>query len=316
MRLNLASAVCLLGLIVSGLLAPQTAVAAPPTTPVNQVLVVTANLQEAFGDKDLRDLSEMTVFVDRVLAELGTRPDVLLLQEVRRKSAARVAALLTNRTGDQYAMAVAPPRRPVKTLSPRRSLHTDTGIVINTATMARASDPRFIATPYKYAHRRLTPRVIIKRHAYVLLTEKISGHRMPFTSVHYIHKRMLKSWTVQRYFNKWAVALAENVKARFPSDVAGSSIGGDFNHQRCRYEPEYNCQIEAPFYKTLTGTYDYTDSYRVATGMKNGLGVDFIFTHWTVDGAGKDKDYVPRLVEDDPTKYYSDHQFRWALISS
>jgi hypothetical protein len=62
-------------------------------------------------------------------------------------------------------------------------------------------------------------------------------------------------------------------------------------------------------------------SYVEGLGLKDsvrnligGHGVDFVFTEGRFVTAGKDATYVWKNVQNDPSRYYSDHAFRWALL--
>ena len=57
-----------------------------PESPVDELLVVSANLQEAFDDADVRDTKDIAGFSGRLLRQVPYKPDVLLLQEVRLSS--------------------------------------------------------------------------------------------------------------------------------------------------------------------------------------------------------------------------------------
>ncbi|MGH2819428.1 MAG: hypothetical protein ACRDJ5_02105, partial [Actinomycetota bacterium] len=125
---------------------PAPAAALAPS-PRERATVVTANLLEGFSDRDLRNMSELDVFVNRLMDDLPSDPDVLLLQEVRSRSANRVAELLTRRTDDRYVVAQNAGRDPFKKRN-GRILKRDTAVVINNKTMVEAGRSGYIVTKY------------------------------------------------------------------------------------------------------------------------------------------------------------------------
>src|SRR3972149_2222495 len=81
----LSTVLCLLGSLVA--LASPPARAALNDTPDDRVLIVTTNLQEAYGDSDVGNLRDMRNYVDRLLKLVPNNPDVLNLQEITVKGA-------------------------------------------------------------------------------------------------------------------------------------------------------------------------------------------------------------------------------------
>jgi hypothetical protein len=79
------------------------------------------------------------------------------------------------------------------------------------------------------------------------------------------------------------------------------AIGGDFNVGRC-LKGNTPCK-EAGWYKLITGDkFNYVDAFE-RPGMWTG--VDIIFA----------RDSSPDAGLDTGTKQYSDHRFRWAIVS-
>lgn len=97
-----------LSALLSVLLAPAIGSASVPgESPRGQVLVVDANLLEAFGGADVADAADMNNFVRRLVAQLPYAPDALLLQEVVGPSAENVARFMSAATGLEYDVALA-----------------------------------------------------------------------------------------------------------------------------------------------------------------------------------------------------------------
>lgn len=112
-------------------------------SPQDEVLVVTTNLQEGFGEADLENIYELERYADRLATQLPYIPDVLLLQEVRRKSARAAARLLTNTFDQSYVVAVEPPRYPTRS-TPKIRTETSSAIVMNEETMRKIEAGGFI----------------------------------------------------------------------------------------------------------------------------------------------------------------------------
>ena len=253
----------------------------------------------------------MGVFVRRLLDKLTMRPDVLLLQEVSHKSARKVARLLTERTTDTYGVAVDAGDQVTIKLSPSKYFHRETAIVINRTTMAKVSSA-YLRTSYAHKHASGTSKVGVRRQSLMLAEEKASGFRLALASVHLATKGALRTHDLsQRYRNQWAKQVVATLRQRYPAAGNTVTVGGDFNQDMCEYAIKKDCRPWAPFYKTYVDGLGLQDSVRNVIG---GHGVDFVFTEGRVEDAGKDATYVWKNVQNDPSRFYSDHAFRWAVV--
>jgi Endonuclease/Exonuclease/phosphatase family len=268
---------------------------AVPASPTGRTLFVTANLQEGYkhGD-DLANLREMKIFVRRLLDKTPYQPDVLLLQEVRRRSAAKVARLLSRKTGHRYFIAFGGLRAPVV----RSRVLADTAIVLNKSTMERVGDGGWITTR--------SDRGVRKKHSWGIARRKGSTMTFPMVSVH------AGGYRVKRASEKIADELASKRK-----DLATGRfnvIGGDFNEVRRRYSS--GSYVSSAFWTNLTtAPHNYRDSLYVV-GAVNSNAVDYIFAKAGIHQAKADNNYHPRTAQRDPSKFYSDHRFRWAVVGS
>ena len=292
--------------------------APPPAWPAEprsegQALFVTANLQEAYGDEDMKDLGEMSVFVDRLLAHGPGVPDVLPLQEVRNSSADRVAELLQARTGSRFAVVVDPGPRPSIRITDTEFLHTETAILVNTLTMRSMAEGGYLRTPYARWAGIPDHVVVIRQQAFALLEDRSSGTRYAVANVHYVPRSAFRSPSASHlYRDKWSRAVADNLRARYGGLTDAYVVGGDFNQDMCAGEVTYNCSPLSPYYLTLMQEpYRLTDAVR---SIIRGHGVDLVFTDAQVLDAGRDSTYSWRDVEGDPSRFYADHQFRWSLL--
>ena len=269
----------------------------PPVSPPDRVVIVTANLLEGFSGADVRDLSEMDVFVDRVLDKIGYRPDVVLMQEVNSRSARYVAAEFTRRTGQKYAV-IADAGDKAYRETDTRITKRDTAIAINTQTMSKAGTVGYIVTRYD---RGGNARVEYKYNARSLVGEDAGTMKLALASVHVPPAGITKT----------AKALANKLDRAYPSSAPEQFevLGGDFNQVGIDYLSYGQVKTHA-FWRALTGPFDYADSiYNVVVGK----GVDYVFVRGGVWDAGIDSSYDPTMSKSSPG-FYSDHRFRWAVV--
>lgn len=284
-------------------------------SPPGQMLVVTTNVQEAWGGttNDMRSMSELDNYVRRLLNQVPFHPDVVLLQEVRRKSAKYIKGKLTRATGDTYRFGWRPPFRPW-TQNPKRRWEMDSAILINAETTRKLDRGGWIDLTYKRSHAAdKSIRVETTRHARVSVAERDGGMTLGAASVHLQYGRMLARYE-DRYQAKWTDKIADTLMNRYPS--TRRTIGGDFNQDRCRGSSDVrNCR-RSPFWANLTtDPWNYDDMlYRAFLDGDNGVGlggVDFIFTTGDTGAAGSDTSYD----KNDPSQFYSDHRFFWGVVS-
>ena len=277
-------------------------------TSPNRVLVVTNNLHSD-SEEEIQQLGEARVLARRVLDDVDCPPDVLLLQEVVRASARRVAETFTRMTTDRYVVVKSPGDSWIP-VARKKVVNTETAIVVNLSTMRVVDDGGWIRSPYQRAH--AVGRPVVRRHAHVMVAERRGGVRIALVSVHWVRPSTLSSREVARaYQDRWAKQIAETVDDRYPRANV-KLIAGDFNQNRCVYEPSNNCEPLSPYYETLRGRrYGYVDA--VFEMHKMG-GVDYFFSTGDLLDAGSDGDYDKDAAEGDARRWYSDHKFRWALL--
>lgn len=279
--------------------------AGPAATPGGEVFVVTANLQEAFNRADYRNLEEMRVFVKRLLGRAPQRPDVLLLQDVRKSAVRKVVELMTKKTGDQYRVAQRLRKEPWQKLPNNVWYSTETAIVVNTATMELEGKAGFVRIRNPWGNPK-GDYVEYKGQAYARAVERDTGAVVGLMSVH-LPKEPSEANKYAKRFGPWVDRLATFMKNHYPD--ATRVIGGDFNQTRCLGKDP--CK-EAPFWKVLTSAeHGYTDALWWEMEPRHWkkrlpLGVDLIFTTGAVKNAGGD-------VKNPPV-FYSDHRFFWANL--
>lgn len=265
-----------------------------PTSPPQKTLFITANLREGFNDRDLKNMRELPIFVNRLLSIMHYDPDVLLLQEVRYKSAAAVAQLLSKRTGHRYRLAFGGARNPWSG-NKRRITVRDSAILLNTSTMTKVGKGGWIEVKKDSS----ATRPMYKGHAYGLARRNGTAMTYAIASIH----------TQESSITDTTRTIAKQLAAKRPDINSGryNIIGGDFNTTRL-----ISPNRSSSFWSWLTGSpRNYRDSvYSVRGPMSNG--VDYIFARAGVYSAGVDSHYNNRTR--DPARFYSDHRFRWAIL--
>lgn len=300
--LLLASVLCTLATVAGSTAGASGRASAPGVSPGGRIVVVTANLQEAFGAES-RHNSEIGVFVPRLLSQVPYRPDVVLLQDSRKKAVDRVAQLLTKQTGDRYVVGQHLRKEPWQKLPHKVWYSTETAIVVNSATMDifGKRDWVRIRNPWGHPKKDYTE---YKGQAYLGVEEKDGGARAGIMGVH-LPKGPNKSLKVAKKFSPWVDRLATFMKKKYPN--VPRIIGGDFNQTKCVGKDP--CKY-SPFWKTLESPeFGYTESIWKIQEAKNWryripLAVDWIFT--TSDIVDADGDVK------NPPEFYSNHRFFWA----
>ena len=273
---------------------------AAPRSRAGRPLFVTANLQEGFGDRDVRRMGEMRTFVKRLLNQTPSAPDVLLLQEVRGRSARYVKKLLSNKTGFPYAVAFGCDRA-IWRQNSRRIITQDSAILLNKATMDKMGSGGYITTRKWTAE---FDKPLYRKHAYGMARMKGTDLTFAMASIH-IPGSGVKETSQE---------IANELASRRPGVNRRSVIGGDFNTLR-KARVVNGRVIPARFWKNLTTRpYRYRDSIHFGDGPLSN-GVDYIFARAGVHKTGVDTRYNPKMSED-RSGFYSDHRFRWAVLGS
>ena len=309
----------LVALVAAPLVGPGPAAAQGSNTPSGEVLVVTANLEEAFSRHtgDAKDPFEIGNFADRVVDMTPYLPDVFLLQEVNHDTTQLLARKLTKKSGQKYIVG-ALPRKATTVEYPRQNpwkeVFTETAIILNSETMAKVRAARWYTASYPRSAAAPGEVVSVKRFPYMLAKEKDSGDKLPLVSLHYAMVKGFKTARLSnRYRGKWSHDLENLLAKKFDADDPErlSEIGGDFNSSRCFKGSFQSCQV-AKWEKVLTSApHVYTDSLRSIDAAP--AGVDVIFTTGKASQGGWDEH--GDFNEHNRQKYYSDHRFRWVVLS-
>jgi len=315
-RLARFGAVAIVGAALVGPLAAPVA-AARNNTPENEILVVTANIEEAYSmdNNDLADNYEIDNFAARIKQVVPKTPDVLLLQEVNHRTAALTASRLTARLGQKFVVGVRPDRNTTVEY-PDKQVHTETAIILNAETMATANGGGYFATTYPKSAAPVGERVQVRRQAFMLAREKGSGALVPLVSLHYAMERSLRTAKLSNYYRgKWSKQLKSLLARRYEanSDRRAAVIAGDFNAGRCYKGDFANC-IEAAWWRTMERDAPrYIEAGRAEEPVPVPYGVDAIWTRGNVIDAGWDEH--GDFPDSDRSRFYSDHRLRWAVVA-
>lgn len=317
-----------------GAAAAGNAVAAPEEpnlseSPVGQVLVVNANLQEVFQAADVEDPTDMRNFARILVTQVPYAPDVLLLQEVRQESTENVVRFLTEETGHQYTVGIAPEQVRLD----NGTVVRDTAVVLNSDTLRQEEEGGFIRSAPNRDGR-------LKDHAHLLVKELRGGTRVSLASVHYAHRGDIVEWV-----NHTVSTLDSTYPS--PSKRQIEVIAGDFNVKRCEGGDSWkweslDCE-ENVWYDLLTEQFGYTDAVLTASPeeipqaqLDDVARIDFIFARGAVMDGASDLDTKRELAslpqcgevnreyflegrgaeapEPCNALFYTDHRLVWSLV--
>jgi exonuclease III len=290
-------------------------------SPPRQLLVLSANLQEALP-RDMLD-AEMVNFARRVPEVLPFAPDAVLLQEVVRSSAARVAQLLKDTTGFGFDVTRGPGPEIVVGTEGSQIVVRDTAILLNRRTMRLQEEGGFFRTRYlsEDAAPGVQPRV--KEHAHCLARTASGRIRIALASIHFVTNDKLAALSVGFcYKGTWARQVANFLRSRYAQGTVTQLwvVAGDFNNRRCLTPRETVVCDVLPFWHVLTAQSGFRDAVfdrhghseeSLAAQTRNGRRIDYVFARGRVLAASHDIDYDAHKGE---PGFYSDHRLLWALV--
>jgi len=314
-----------------------------PKSPEGEIVVISANLQEAFLPSDVQNSGEMRNFARRVRELVQAKmilyaPDVLLLQEVASFSTTKLARFLKEATGYTYAILIGPQLSPIVKDTAEHQIVRDTAILINAATMEGIGKKGFVTSRYGAPESRNAEKPRWKQQAFAAVQEKTGGFSLALASVHFTPtEEMASEETAFARKGRWVDAIARHLSEAFPRQNT-RVIGGHFNNRRCVTKttnpPEQaDCDPpgpggETPFWTTLTqavppfryqdsafaihGASDATlqDQYRRGNGFAKKR-IDFVFARAKVVLAAHDTTYGATKGDAD---YISEHRLVWAQL--
>jgi endonuclease/exonuclease/phosphatase family metal-dependent hydrolase len=297
------------------------------TTPGGRVLIVSANLQTAFSDPPPPP-AQVAAFARRVASILPYAPDAILLQEVDRPGATRVASSLSERLGLSYVVG-APPNDPVMdTSSATEDIVGDTSIVLNDTTMTALEPSTTVTTRYRLDDASTLIKRRTKQHVCLVAGERSGSLKVAMTSVHFAPDDRFASTTMGFcYKGQWTQKLTRFLAGRWPPPTHIHVVGGDFNNRRCVDKKETVRGETWPFWYALTSKWHYLDAifsvhggtnatlreqYRKGSGFAK-TRIDYIFTSGGVIDASHDITYEAGRGDPD---FYSDHRLVWSLIEA
>jgi hypothetical protein len=284
---------------------PSSALKAKKRTPDDSVMIVTANVAEAWVPSDLRKHGDMNRFVNRVLDEFKYRPDILALQEVRRSSAGYIARKLSSRSGQRYRVVVVPPSNPYFPYGGGRAGAKETSILINAKTMKVLDDGGYLATVAKRVHE-VEPHDPVLHQAFALVKKRNTNMKFATMSTHLLPRNYMVNTKVDKYYrNKWSKQMHNKLRRRYGARRGVNYlIAGDFNQNVCLRSFGGDCRSRSPFWKTLRG-FGYRDT------AKTFGAVDLI---WSKGMSGAIHSIDSGFKSLSASKAYSDHVFRWTVL--
>lgn len=304
----LVAALCLLGALFA-LQADRARAGGLDDSPDDRVLIVTTNMHEAFGVDDVRNHRDMKNYVDRLLTLVPYNPDILNLQEITGKPARYVAGRLSNATGDHYIVALSPGNDPWVQKG-QTVTKSETAVLLNLTTMKKEDSGGYLTTTYKpqdAAPEQLREK---KTQGYISVSERSTGVLYALTSAHFSLGSMMKNKsTAERYKGSWTKQINAKLNDRYGRDTL-KIVGGDFNTGRCLGKDTIaRCRF-TPTWKSM-----HDAGYRSAVHLLTDDGAfDHIYTTAGIHRAKLDGKYNGKTAG--PNEFYSDHQLRWALLSS
>ncbi|MDQ3985374.1 MAG: hypothetical protein M3280_02615 [Actinomycetota bacterium] len=294
----------------------EKAKAAPRTDP-GRILVVTINMQEAYG-ADTTDMRETRVFAEKALKVAPKRPDVILLQEVKAKSAKKIRGYLSEKSGDRYVLAAPPGVEPWSQTS-RTVTKKDTGILLNSETMRKADSGGYFTTRIAQGDMAKGEKAEIHKHAFVKAVEKKTGLVVPLVSVHFTLNKLFRSHNLaERYKENWVGDISEALNQKYGTDEAMVKvIGGDFNLSQCPSSIDFDVCVEDPdrflgHHKVLYA-HSYVDTFW-ALHERIGKAIDLIYA--TADVVNSGVHSSGYTSNPSSPGFYSDHKLRWAHVAS
>lgn len=197
---------------------------------------------------------------------------------VRRHCPSNVARLLSDKTGDDYDLAVDAGKDPWEQRW-GKVIKSDTAILLNSTTLRKEDAGRYIKTRY-----RGDGKIEVKKNAFGFATEREGVVTLPLVSVH----------VPERGLARPAKRIARAVRKRYPSTSSHqvNVIGGEFNVLPISYHDGQR-GAHTLFWKILNcKPFRYSDTLHSFANMP---GVDYIFGRGGVANVGLDSSYDPQL---------------------
>ncbi len=281
-------------------------------SPEGELLVVTTNLKEAFDNGDIGDNSDMNAYVNRLLNQVPYIPDALLVQEVRRSSAATVAKLLSDATGMAFRVA-AKPGEPPWTEKGYKIIDRETAIIVNSATVEVLGRASRFTTSYPREDANPQEPVRVRHHRILSVRELNGGSSLSLASVHYVQNHFLESSSIGEYYKRqWVLKTARLLDEESANKGTQATLfGGDFNASRGMRDSQANHSHSSWLLGITEDPYNFLDAVWEVT--REG-GPDYLLTRAGIVDAGVDIYYDSQEAQR-AGYYYSDHRFRWAVIA-
>jgi hypothetical protein len=311
-----------------------------PVSPPGAIMSVNQNLKESLptpydnilgaGHPDLEYNGELTNFAQRISHRLSEAPDVLIFQEVLRRTEWLTAKDLTRVLGYHYVPLVLPWRQNLNdklNASHTKMIKWNTGIVINAQTLRATSRAGYLSFRQKWADAMAHcptstpphPKCIQgEKLAYGVAVERSTGNRVGMFDIHFLPNHKFSSIRAgNRARTRWSRRIVRFMNTKL-TGTSVKVIAGEFDQNRCwGGEPETHACSEKPFYRAYTngGFTDgvvQTNPTDAQLAMATGARIDFCFSRPrpVFDHRDMAYDIMKRKHGGNPN-YISDHRMEW-----
>ena len=301
---------------------PRTATAACKVTPEGRVLVMSNNVYEA-AKRDANHSRDMKRFVARMkeMSPSSNAPDILLVQEARKKGVRRIRDLMIEKFGCKYSVVANASRGAWRWIKKYWKLEgQDTAVIMNVDSMVLRSRGH-ISHPYSRSKAARGASVKVKMSAWAEVREidRPDENKKPLTvvaaSAHFprgsAFRNERKNRRLKRRFSVKLARVLESKQAEGGRhDEVIHVIAGDFNMTRYKGSP----RRPMPPYKTLTSRpWNFVDGPILLARRGNPNPIDFLFSTGKPLKARMDMSNNRRVGS---KAFYSNHDLRWSLLSA
>lgn len=295
--------------------------AACNTTAVGRVLVMSNNVYEV-DKRDARRTGDMRRFVGRMKDFGPNIPDVVLVQEARKRAVVNIERFMERKFGCvNFTIAKNASKSGWQWIRKYTRLGgQDVAVIVNTSTM-QVRRSGFISHGYSKSAAARGESVKVKKTAWVDMVERprlsagVPALRVVAASSHYPRSNDFKSTSTSMSLKKKFIQQTANKLEKVaPEGTRRDStihvIGGDLNNPRFVRDPSN----PTPLYSTITkAPYGYVDGPISLYEGGNPNPIDFLFSTGKPLKAKMDKG---NTHNEDSRKFYSNHDLRWSLLSS
>ena len=157
-------------------------VARDSQTTLDTLVIVTANLNEAYDDKDVRSMKELAPSPARVVATAHRMTlTSCSFKRCDAASAKYVADKMSKETGDRYVLATPLAKEPYRSTA-TKWIERDVAVLLNTSTMKSLGKSGVVTTPKPWG---VKDKRMYKEHVYALAQVRSTGNKVAALSLHF-----------------------------------------------------------------------------------------------------------------------------------